>query len=336
VAVADSPLGAEAGPCSAMGKDEEASKAVADGPLGAGVYPCSAMGKNEEVSKGEPTAGNATAEGAADSEVDTDLESQAPDDEPTGSAALRMLCPTRHDLQRFVVPWSGDFTCDSCGQEMPMGDVMWNCRSCGDDLCDSCFCGGVGKAADGEASPSRWCRGSRPVPTPAHHKLLMNWDYYGEASDDELAVSCNFCNYRFDQSPDANLYKAALDNRQLCLFVQALREELLGGAPRKTSRARPAHERTPEAATLRATPDTSCYFRMDQDLALRIVNATTAKVSRLMAKVQDMSADEKKVLIAQATKLETSSEYIAALQYLQRDPPCQILGVDPLGGILCE
>jgi len=56
------------------------------------------------------------------------------------SVELVRLCPGGHPARASstAVPWDGDFSCDSCGQEMPTGACMWRCVECSMELCYSC------------------------------------------------------------------------------------------------------------------------------------------------------------------------------------------------------
>mmetsp|Transcript_16903 Transcript_16903/g.48257 ORF Transcript_16903/g.48257 Transcript_16903/m.48257 type:complete len:253 (-) Transcript_16903:164-922(-) len=218
-----------------------------------------------------------------------------PDDEPSGAGALKTLCPARHDVQRFVVPWSGDFTCDRCLKASAAGCIMWSCRCCGYDLCDACS----------YAGPPY---GSCLQQTPTKARL---------ASPRPLWASKCYA-YRFDVSPSRRDCKAELAPSQLRALVQAVREELAAGeAP-----ARPAPEE--------AGPGPGA---VSQEWALRTVDATTAELSRLMARVQAAPRQEKAALLAQAALVEASGEYALALAHLQREPPERAaIGTDPLGG----
>eukprot|EP01083_Nonionella_stella_P139334 424841_1 len=55
-------------------------------------------------------------------------------------------CPGEHGLEQFVTP-QATFACDGCTatsgnkSQLPEGTIMFGCRTCSYDLCDSCFNG---------------------------------------------------------------------------------------------------------------------------------------------------------------------------------------------------
>jgi len=238
---------------------------------------------------------------------------EVPEDEPCGAAALRTLCPARHDLQRFTVPWSGDFTCDRCQEDIAQGAVMWSCRCCNRDVCEACSCEGI------YAWPRACSSGCQPL-----FERAANWNSHNQA-DAGATASRPWSRAAALQAEDLGGERAALPQ-----------------APprghRSCGAARPAG-----AVALPRQRDTGGNEKfalrlaeISQDWAVDTVSATTAEVSRLMAKVKEAPRDQKKVLITQATSLEASWEYVVALQHLQQEPPLRTTGVDPLGGVMVE
>jgi len=246
-----------------------------------------------------------------------DLDPPVPDDEHSGAAALRTLCPARHDLQRFEVPWSGDFTCDRCLRDIPLGEVMWSCRCCSYDICDACSCEGYCSELHGMKACSSGCH-RRPRQT-------ASWDSSIKASLDGQHSSGGqrLAYYHFDTRPGSPADEADIAPPQLRWFVQAVWERLAMTAERERG---PCGRRGDREDAEAGPPEVS------QEWALRTVNATAAEVSRLMTKVHRVPREEKKALIAQAALLETSREYTVALERLRRDPPPRAAEIDPLGG----
>lgn len=271
---------------------------------------------------------------------------EVPDDEPEGAAALRTLCPARHDLQRFVVPWSGDFICDRCLQDIDRGGIMWSCRCCIYDVCDGCSieglgCHGVALHSVAGASPSS-C--SRRIAVGQADLVARHASRHTRPGPGRCFA------YRFDMRPGgcesrpgASVREEDLSAGKLRQLVEALREELGGAAAKdrppqcgeqgSTSIEGALSERRHSTAT--SAEQSVQRFdvppaELDEEWALRTVNATTAELSRLMGQVQRAPREEKKVLLTKVALVEASGEYVAALQHLRQEPPRY--HTDPLGG----
>jgi len=241
-------------------------------------------------------------------------------------------CPRGHSLQRFVVPWTGDFSCEACGQEVSEGSALFSCRVCGYDMCASCS--GMRSLLPVGPSPD----GVDRVTCPGGHELRrLTTDPPGyrwpavcsSCKRPNLAKSCSY------------FLHCSICRHDICpacaqVFMQTLADERSGAA---TSRGAPHNEALTSLGPVKlrflsedGAASTHEHSQAAVDEAARIVDSISTEIATVMAMAQAAPAQEKPALLERAQSLQTCGEYVAALRVLENKRSS--VGLDPLGGVL--
>lgn len=247
---------------------------------------------------------------------------------------FQRTCPKGHALQSYTVPWSGDFSCDKCGEEFGVGAAVWTCEGCHYDLCNACSGGGD------EELPS--C----PSGHACKRFALEPGDYTSASCSRclkaDLARSCahffrcGACQY--DVCPDCTDPSKVRDAARMQALMQALalaqeQAQMVARRPPESMVLQSAeHAAQLDAVDLHLLREGRDSAEVGVEAAIRIVNATSTELSRIMGDVQVAPTGAKQALLAEAEALERSEEYLRARRLLQSLSP-SVFGVDPFGGI---
>jgi len=244
-------------------------------------------------------------------------------------------CSKGHALQSYTVPWSGDFSCDKCGEDFPVGSIVWTCPGCHSDLCNSCSGGG-----DDEELPR--CPGGHDC-----GRFALEPGTYTSASCSrclkaDLARSCSHffrcgaCQY--DLCPDCAHSSSIGLTSQMQALMQALslaqeQDQMVAAKlPESVVLQSAEHAAKLDAVDLQLLSEGHDSMEVGLEYAIRTVNATTTELSRIMAEVQVAPTGTKQALLAEAEALQRSEEYQRARRMLESLNP-DVVGVDPFGGI---